>query len=90
VDLPTSDFGMSMVSQPHTGVSAGKNDASRTYLAALRLTDSDGRTCTAPAPVLANPGDGNDHTYIPLPDRHRDRHSGGFHRPRLGGGTWWR
>lgn len=56
VMVGSSDFGRSMVIYSHTGVYAGKNDASPEYVAELRNFDSDGRDCAGPV-VAAPPKD---------------------------------
>ena len=42
-----SDFGEAMVGHDHTGVYAGKNDASPSYVTRLRRLDAGGRNCAA-------------------------------------------
>lgn len=58
VALPGGDFGQTMVSFDHTGVYAGRNDASKAYLASLRELDWAGRSCAGAPP---------EHTqYVPV------------------------
>jgi endonuclease YncB( thermonuclease family) len=59
VQVDGYDFGVEMVKNDHTGVYAGKNDASREYLAKLYAADLDyalnppsGRECKDPYPVV--------------------------------------
>ncbi|MDN5919096.1 MAG: thermonuclease family protein [Pseudonocardia sp.] len=49
------DFGTVMVAASHTAVYEGENDASPDYVAQLRATDPNGRTCDEPEPVIVPP-----------------------------------
>lgn len=55
VDVPSShgllDFGVEMVGADHTGIYAGHNDASPSYLDLLRDADHGGRNCDAGAAI---------------------------------------
>jgi len=64
VKIPNGDLGELMVTGDHTGVYAGRNDASPAYVAKLRSLDLGGRNC-AGAPTtkyvpLAGGGDDDD------------------------------
>lgn len=61
----THDFGWSMVVNDHTGVYAGRNDASPEYVAKMRELDTDGRTC-GDEPPPPPPSATEDH-YVPAP-----------------------
>lgn len=58
VQTPLGDLGKGLVVSPHTGVYAGKNDASAEYVNELRtIYDTDGRNCSigsTPTPPAAN------------------------------------
>lgn len=69
-----SDLGELMVSFAHTGVYAGRNDASPEYVAKLRTLDAGGRNC-ADAPVPAET------RYVPVP-------GGGDNHHRRGNSRW--
>lgn len=71
------DFGEAMVRYDHTGVYAGKNDASPEYVTKLREIDFMGRNCAGEAAQLAA---NTDHTYIPVPIPHGDNHKSRFCR----------
>lgn len=62
VSMHGSDFGTMMVGYDHTGVYAGKNDASASYVQSLREADPGGRNCAGA--VVAAPTDDGDTTVI--------------------------
>jgi endonuclease YncB( thermonuclease family) len=69
------DFGEAMVIYDHTGVYAGKNDASPEYVAKLRGEDPGGRNCAGA--VVAAPTDDGDTTVIVRggdDDHHKSRY----------------
>lgn len=78
VQVTGGDFGEKMVTYDHTGVYAGHNDASASYVASLRAMDPAGRNCAGEAVVASAPSDG--HTYIPVPIPHGDDHKSRFCR----------
>lgn len=57
-----TDVGEYMIQWGHTGVYAGRNDASPAYVAELRARDNDGRDCSK-APVVVT-----EDNYVPVPD----------------------
>lgn len=55
VEVGGTDFGRSMVTYNHTGVYAGKNDASTSYVSGLRAADPNGRACSTPTSTSPTP-----------------------------------
>ena len=72
--VSSGDFGELMVAFDHTGVYAGKNDASPGYVTRLRKLDAGGRNC-AGAPVAQS-----DTRYVPVPGGGDDHHRRGNSR----------
>jgi endonuclease YncB( thermonuclease family) len=68
VTVSGGDFGELMVGYQHTGVYAGRNDASPGYVANLRRLDPGGRNCAGTATANSGP------TYVPVPGGGDDHH----------------